>query len=91
MSDTGRESITDKVGAAVKPNSEKSTTEHLSDSVKGKADNVAGSAQPESEKSYVQQASDAVSGNQASGDSLMTKAKEALGVAAPGGAGQSHD
>ncbi|KAG8849336.1 hypothetical protein FRB96_000872 [Tulasnella sp. 330] len=80
MSDTGRESITNKVGAAVKPDSEKSTTEHLGDTVKGKADNVAGSAQPESEKSYVQQASDALSGNQKSGNSLLDQAKDAVGL-----------
>ncbi|KAG9002597.1 hypothetical protein FRB94_005854 [Tulasnella sp. JGI-2019a] len=62
MSDTGRQSITDKIGAAVKPDSEKSTTEHISDTVKGKADNVGSGAQPESEKSYVQQATDAITG-----------------------------
>ncbi|KAG9036579.1 hypothetical protein FRB95_008413 [Tulasnella sp. JGI-2019a] len=62
MSDTGRQSITDKIGAAVKPDSEKSTTEHIGDTLKGKADDVGASAQPESEKSYIQQATDALTG-----------------------------
>ncbi|KAL0960696.1 hypothetical protein HGRIS_005721 [Hohenbuehelia grisea] len=62
MSDTGRQSLTDKVTAAVKPDSEKSTTEHLGDKVKGKSDNVGSSAQPDSEKSYTQQIGDKLTG-----------------------------
>jgi hypothetical protein len=58
-----RESFTSKAGAALKPDSEKSTTEHIGDTLKGKADSAASTAQPESEKSYTQQAGDAVSGN----------------------------
>ncbi|KAG8849335.1 hypothetical protein FRB96_000871 [Tulasnella sp. 330] len=62
MSDTGRQSLTDKIGAAIKPDSEKSTTEHVGDTVKGKADNVGSTVQPESEKSYIQQAADTITG-----------------------------
>ncbi|KAG8849337.1 hypothetical protein FRB96_000873 [Tulasnella sp. 330] len=62
MSDTGRQSITDKIGAAVKPDSEKSTTEHLGDTVKGKADNVGSAAEPESEKSTMQKITDTLTG-----------------------------
>ncbi|KAG9002599.1 hypothetical protein FRB94_005856 [Tulasnella sp. JGI-2019a] len=62
MSDTGRQSITDKIGAAVKPDSEKSNTEHLSDHVKGKADNVGASAEPKSEKSTIQKITDTITG-----------------------------
>ncbi|KAG8882716.1 hypothetical protein FRB97_007856 [Tulasnella sp. 331] len=62
MSDTGRQSITDKIGAAVKPDSEKSTTEHLGDTAKGKADNVGSTVQPESEKSTMQKITDTLTG-----------------------------
>lgn len=39
--------VQDKVKAAVKPDSEKSTTEHMGDKVKGKSDNAASNVQPE--------------------------------------------
>lgn len=35
----------DKAGSALKPDSQKSTTEQLTDTVKGKADNAAGTMQ----------------------------------------------
>jgi len=81
MSDTGRQSLTDKAGAALKPDSEKSTTEHLGDKFKGTADSAGSTAQPESEKSYTQKAGDAVSGNNNNNDaSLVDKAKNAVGL-----------
>jgi len=81
MSDANRESLTSKAGAALKPDSEKSTTEHFGDKVKGKADNVGSSVQPESEKSYTQKAGDAFSSNSNENDqSVMDKAKNALGM-----------
>ncbi|OSX66168.1 hypothetical protein POSPLADRAFT_1131480 [Postia placenta MAD-698-R-SB12] len=63
MSDTGRQSLTDKAGAALKPDSEKSTMEHLGDKLKGKSDSAASSVQPQNEKSYTQQIGDAFSSN----------------------------
>jgi len=63
MSDTGRQSFTDKATAAVKPDSEKSTTEHIGDKFKGKSDNAAGSVQPQNEKSIGQKISDTFTGN----------------------------
>ncbi|KAF8892452.1 heat shock protein 9/12-domain-containing protein, partial [Infundibulicybe gibba] len=46
MSDTGRQSLTDKAGAAIKPDSQKSTTEHLGDKFKGNTDSAASTLQP---------------------------------------------
>ncbi|KAA1473941.1 hypothetical protein DENSPDRAFT_305351 [Dentipellis sp. KUC8613] len=80
MTDAGRQSFTDKVASSVKPDSEKSTTEHFGDKFQGKADSAASTAQPESQKSYTQQASDAVTGNKNDNhESLTGKAKNALG------------
>ncbi|VDC03876.1 unnamed protein product [Peniophora sp. CBMAI 1063] len=81
MSDTGRMSATDKAKAALKPDSEKSTTEHFGDKVKGNADDLASSAQPQSEKSYTQKATDTVSGNSNhSNESFLDKTKDKLGL-----------
>ncbi|EJU04422.1 heat shock protein 9/12 [Dacryopinax primogenitus] len=62
MSDAGRSNITDKISAAVKPDSEKSTTEHIGDAISGKADNVAGKAEGEQNKSTLQSVADKVFG-----------------------------
>ncbi|KZS98690.1 hypothetical protein SISNIDRAFT_546593 [Sistotremastrum niveocremeum HHB9708] len=79
MSDTGRQSLTDKAGAALKPDSEKSTTEHVGDSVKGTGDSIASTFQPQSEKSTSQKVGDSVSGNSNNNDqSLLDKAKNAF-------------
>ncbi|KAH7108473.1 hypothetical protein BKA62DRAFT_782296 [Auriculariales sp. MPI-PUGE-AT-0066] len=59
--------------------SEKSTTEHIGDTFKGKSDNLASSFQPQGEKSSSQKAGDALSGN-STNDSMMDKAKHALGM-----------
>lgn len=63
MSDFGRQSIGDKVSAAVKPDSEKSTPEHVKDAIAGKVDNAAGHGTSQNDKSVLQQASDAVFGD----------------------------
>jgi hypothetical protein len=79
MSDLGRQSFTglssptsltiaylsliDKASAAIKPDSEKTTTEHVGDKFKGTGDSVASTLQPQSEKSYGQKIGDTVSGN----------------------------
>ncbi|EPQ57223.1 hypothetical protein GLOTRDRAFT_58429 [Gloeophyllum trabeum ATCC 11539] len=81
MSDTGRQSFTDKAEASLKPDSEKSFTEHVGDKFKGKADSAASSAQPQSEKSYTQKAGDTLSGNSNNdSESIMDKTKNALGM-----------
>ncbi|KAJ7087843.1 heat shock protein 9/12-domain-containing protein [Mycena epipterygia] len=81
MSDTGRQSLTDKAGAAMKPDSQKSTTEQMGDSLKGTTDSVASTFQPQSEKSTTQKAGDTFSSNSnENDDSLLTKAKNAVGM-----------
>ncbi|KAI0339776.1 hypothetical protein BDW22DRAFT_1335618 [Trametopsis cervina] len=82
MSDNFRESFTDKAGAALKPDSEKSTTEHFGDKLKGNADSAASSVQPSNEKSYTQKAGDALSSNSNAGTepSIGQKVKNAVGL-----------
>ncbi|EJD41904.1 heat shock protein 9/12, partial [Auricularia subglabra TFB-10046 SS5] len=62
MSDAGRQSMTDKASAALKPDSQKSMTESMGDTMKGTADKMAGAMQPESQKSGSQQAGDTMTG-----------------------------
>ncbi|WVQ75677.1 hypothetical protein IAR50_005306 [Cryptococcus sp. DSM 104548] len=77
MSDAARQSFTDKAGAALKPDSEKSYLEQAGDTIKGKADSAASSGQPQSQKSYGQEIGDAVSGNSNENQSSITdKAKD---------------
>ncbi|EJD35291.1 hypothetical protein AURDEDRAFT_75423 [Auricularia subglabra TFB-10046 SS5] len=84
MSDAGRQSLTDKATAALKPDSEKTTTEHLGDKISGKADNAAGTLQPQGEKSYTQKVGDTFSGGHDAttnnNSSIVDKAKSALGL-----------
>ncbi|KIM75497.1 hypothetical protein PILCRDRAFT_673104 [Piloderma croceum F 1598] len=80
MSDNARQNFGDKASAALKPDSQKTTTEKIGDTVKGKTDSVASTLQPQGEKSNTQKAGDAVSGNANDNqDSLLDKAKNALG------------
>ncbi|KAH7913688.1 heat shock protein 9/12-domain-containing protein [Hygrophoropsis aurantiaca] len=81
MSDTGRQSMTDKAGSALKPDSQKSTTEHASDTVKGWSDSAASTVQPQGEKSTTQRMGDSVSGNSNDNqESFVDKAKNAVGM-----------
>ncbi|KAJ7063451.1 heat shock protein 9/12-domain-containing protein [Mycena amicta] len=81
MSDTGRQSFTDKAGAALKPDSQKSTTEHMGDSIKGTTDSIASTFEPNSQKSTSQQAGDTFSSNSNHNDeSLLQKAKNTVGL-----------
>ena len=64
MSDTGRQSFTDKMGASMKPDSQKSTWEQTADTAKGKMDSMGSTMQPQSQKSTTQKAGDTLSGNQ---------------------------
>ncbi|KAI0746037.1 heat shock protein 9/12-domain-containing protein [Earliella scabrosa] len=81
MSDAGRQSFTDKASSAMKPDSQKSLTEQMGDSIKGTYDSIASTMQPQSEKSYGQQAADSMSGNSNENqDSIANKAKNAMGM-----------
>ncbi|KAG6809151.1 hypothetical protein H0H92_001401 [Tricholoma furcatifolium] len=83
MSDNGRQSFTDKAGAALKPDSQKGTLEKASDSIKGNLDNLAGSVQPNSQKSSTQRIGDLATGNSnqnLQGESFIDKAKNAVGL-----------
>ncbi|KAI0705106.1 heat shock protein 9/12-domain-containing protein [Cerioporus squamosus] len=81
MSDAGRQSFTDKASAAMKPDSEKSTTEHFGDKFKGKSDSAASSMQPQSQKSTGQQIGDAFSSNSNETEpSMVDRAKNAMGL-----------
>ncbi|KAI5892543.1 uncharacterized protein SCHCODRAFT_01171639 [Schizophyllum commune H4-8] len=63
MTDAGRQSFTDKAEAALKPDSQKSTTEQAGDAIKGKTDSAASTLEPNHEKSTSQKATDSLSGN----------------------------
>ncbi|KAJ3763889.1 heat shock protein 9/12-domain-containing protein [Lentinula raphanica] len=81
MSDTGRQSFTEKAENALKPESQKSTTESMGDSIKGSWDSAASSLEPDSEKSIPQKAVDSTSNNSNENtDSLLGKAQNALGL-----------
>ncbi|KAJ8519462.1 hypothetical protein ONZ45_g3571 [Pleurotus djamor] len=84
MSDHGRQSFTDKVSAAIKPDSQKTTTEHFGDKFKGNTDSAASTLQPNNEKSYGQKATDHLSGNSNhhthNNDTLGDKTKRAFGM-----------
>ncbi|KAJ7172285.1 heat shock protein 9/12-domain-containing protein [Mycena filopes] len=81
MSDTGRQSMTDKASAAMKPDSQKSTTEQLGDHFKGTGDKMASTFQPQHDKSATQKMGDTVtSSNNHNEASLADKAKNALGM-----------
>ncbi|KAI9067418.1 hypothetical protein FKP32DRAFT_284574 [Trametes sanguinea] len=81
MSDTGRQSFTDKASSAMKPDSQKSMTEQMGDSMKGTADSMASSLQPQSEKSTSQKMGDSMSSNSNENQgSVMDKAKDMLGM-----------
>ncbi|WOO77832.1 heat shock protein [Vanrija pseudolonga] len=68
MADAGRQSLTDKAAAAVKPDSQKTYLEQASDAVASAVDSVASAVQPQQEKSLAQKAGDAVSGNNTNRD-----------------------
>ncbi|KIM69763.1 hypothetical protein SCLCIDRAFT_725397 [Scleroderma citrinum Foug A] len=63
MTDTGRQSAYDKAQAALKPDSQKSSTEQMKDRAKELYESAAAKMQPESEKSNFQKTVDASSGN----------------------------
>nr|POE66144.1 12 kda heat shock protein [Quercus suber] len=86
MSDSLRQSNTDKLGSSMKPDSQKTTMESVSDSAKSAGDSIAGSMQPEGQKSTSQKATDSVTGGSKDagkqGDSMLNQASEGLSNAA---------
>ncbi|PFH54218.1 hypothetical protein AMATHDRAFT_135718 [Amanita thiersii Skay4041] len=85
MSDTGRQSFTDKAGSAMKPDSQKGTMEQTGDYVKGKMDSAASMMQSDSNKSMSQKMGDSMTGDSNAllndpQESLMDKAKNAMGM-----------
>ncbi|KAF8201559.1 heat shock protein 9/12-domain-containing protein [Pholiota molesta] len=81
MSDTGRQSFTDKASSAMKPDSQKGTFEQASDKIKGTMDSAAGSMQPNSQKSGSQKMGDSMNNNSGgNNDSLLNQAKNAVGM-----------
>ncbi|KAL7423251.1 hypothetical protein Q5752_002551 [Cryptotrichosporon argae] len=68
MSDTGRQSLTDKATSAIKPDSEKTYLEQATDYVKGTLDSVASAVQPQQEKSTTQKVGDALTGDNTNRD-----------------------
>ncbi|CAE6473192.1 unnamed protein product [Rhizoctonia solani] len=81
MSEAGRQSFTDKAGAAIKPDSQKTTTEHIGDTVKGNLDSAASTLQPNESKSDSQKVGDTLSGNSNENKrSLLDQAKDAVGL-----------
>lgn len=70
----------------MKPDSQKTTTESISDSASGAYDKVAGAVQPEGQKSTSQKASDTLSGNTTDdaskqGKSYLESAKDTVNSA----------
>ncbi|GAA6003031.1 hypothetical protein JCM10207_001954 [Rhodosporidiobolus poonsookiae] len=84
MTDTGRESLTDKAERNVKPDSQKGLGEQAMDTAKGAYDSAAAAVQPDSQKSNTQSATDTLTGGGSSGsgggESLVDKAKDTLGM-----------
>ncbi|KAF2155333.1 hypothetical protein K461DRAFT_311600 [Myriangium duriaei CBS 260.36] len=80
MSDTGRKDFSDKVGEKVTPDSQKSTTDKISESVTGATDKVSRDVQPDSSKSTTQELSDKTSCEKHDGESTTDKIKHGLGL-----------
>ncbi|KAJ1030434.1 hypothetical protein NDA16_001343 [Ustilago loliicola] len=76
MSDAGRQSFTDKAGSALKPDSQKGVGEKAKENF----DKAAATLQPDSTKSDSQKAGDKLTGSDKSDESLLDKAKNAVGL-----------
>ncbi|EST09830.1 Heat shock protein 9/12 [Kalmanozyma brasiliensis GHG001] len=76
MSDAGRQDFTDKASSAIKPDSQKG----LGEKAKENLDKAAATVQPDSTKSDSQKAGDKLSGSDKSDESIIDKAKNAVGL-----------
>ncbi|KAI9136415.1 heat shock protein 9/12-domain-containing protein [Paraphysoderma sedebokerense] len=80
MSDTGRESLTDKAKAFMRPDSSKDTEQRTAETLRGKVDNMQGTLQPEGQKSYTQQAADAMHNQMQSGQNQQRATQNQEGI-----------
>ncbi|KIW02826.1 uncharacterized protein PV09_05883 [Verruconis gallopava] len=86
MSDAGRKDFTDKAQEKLTPESQKSTTDKLSEGATDIGDKVARNVQPEQDKSTTQSIGDTLSGNKdhatsgGTGGGIIDKTKETLGM-----------
>ncbi|KAF2130107.1 hypothetical protein P153DRAFT_366578 [Dothidotthia symphoricarpi CBS 119687] len=86
MSDALRKDFSTKAGEKMQPDSSKSTLEKTKETVTGAGDKAARGAQPDSDKSTSQSIGDKVGRSKdeevhgGSGESVMDKAKGALGM-----------
>ncbi|RPA86469.1 hypothetical protein BJ508DRAFT_321603 [Ascobolus immersus RN42] len=62
MSDLGRKDVSSQIHDAVKPDSQKTTTEHAGDKLSGVTDRVGAAVQPDSQKSATQKSTDSSKG-----------------------------
>ncbi|CBQ67601.1 related to HSP12-heat shock protein [Sporisorium reilianum SRZ2] len=76
MSDAGRQDFTDKASSALKPDSQKT----FGESAKENLDKAAATLQPDSTKSDSQKLGDKISGSDKSDESILDKAKNAVGL-----------
>ncbi|PWZ02823.1 hypothetical protein BCV70DRAFT_214337 [Testicularia cyperi] len=76
MSDAGRQDFTDKASSALKPDSQKGVGEKAKENL----DKAAATLQPDSTKSDSQKLGDKVSGSDKSDESIIDKAKNAVGL-----------
>lgn len=78
----GRKPMSEQVGDKMKPDTEKSTTEHMRDKASGMYDRAAGAAQPESQKSTSQKMGDSMRGSESKGtmESIKETMKGATGM-----------
>ena len=86
MSDAGRKGFGDKASEAMKPDSQKTTTEKLGEGATDIGDKAARSVQPNEDKSATQKMGDTMSGNKdqatsgGTGGGIINKAKDTLGM-----------
>ncbi|KAG7193235.1 uncharacterized protein KQ657_000997 [Scheffersomyces spartinae] len=75
MSDAGRKPISTKLSESLTPDSQKTTTEKVKESVTGQADKFAAAVQPQQEKSFAQTVSDDVQRGHDQGKEAATPQK----------------
>jgi len=82
MTDAGRKDFSTKAKESMQPDSSKSTTDKVSESVSGAGDKAARAVQPDNDKSSSQAIGDKVgrSKDDHTGESVMDKTKNALGM-----------
>ncbi|KAL1601047.1 hypothetical protein SLS59_005716 [Nothophoma quercina] len=86
MSDNLRKGLGEQASEKITPDSQKSTTDKISENVSGAGDRVAGAVQPEGQKSTGQKAGDTVRGGSddasKQGQGVLQQAQDGLSNAA---------